>query len=72
MHCGYNVVGEKSSVIFSHGHEDSALMQSNSIDSRQPVMYLHFRYNIAAIVLDLHASDIPNTDAYLKLKNHNP
>lgn len=46
-------------------------MQSNSIDSRQPVMYLHFRYNIAAIVLDLQASDGPNTDAYLKLKNQN-
>ena len=42
-------------------------MQSNSIDSRQPVMYLHFRYNIAAIVPDLQASDGPNTDAYLKL-----
>jgi hypothetical protein len=28
-------------------------------------------YNIAASVLDLHAPDCPNTDAYLKLKNHN-
>jgi len=52
MYCSYNVVWKKSSAVSRHDQEDIARIQLNSIDSRRPVMYLHFNHNVASSMLN--------------------